>query len=138
MADQGVSSLKTSMDLYKDPRSLFLVIACTSMIAGRIVDVCGKNCSQYVNLAKVSGVFGSFFSFWDCGSVLQSAYGGLRDVVKTVGYDYHYKKMTPEAIRRETNNAMTIQGNPYWWGAERAQLAALNTFASFVLSLIHI
>ena len=149
MATNGVSPFNACVDLYKDPVNLFLALSCISTIAGKTFTICGKDCSQFADLAKIGTVFGDFFGFWDSGKVIQSAYDGLRDV-KTIMWDHHYQEITLEEIRegkidprtREKDPKTIINENittnpdisPNRWMAERVGVAALKTFTSVVLA----
>lgn len=133
MATDGVSTFRACADKYKDPTDLFLAISCVSMIAGKLVNICGKNCDQYVNLIKIGGVFGDLFDFWDSATTIQASYGGVQDA-KTVLWDHYYKGKSVERIRLEGNDRITKQVDPYRWLAERVVFAALKTFGATVLA----
>lgn len=133
MATIGVSYFRTGVDHFKDPQNLFLALSCVSSIAGRAFDICGKDCSQYANLAAMGTIFGDLFDFWDSGKVVQSAYEGIRDV-KIILWDHHYNGMSAQEIRRDLNEDMTTQVTPNVWLAERVCLSALKTFGSSVLA----
>lgn len=133
MATDGVSTFRACADKYKDPTDLFLAISCISTIAGKLVNICGKNCDQYVNLIKIGGVFGDLFDFWDSATTIQASYGGVQDA-KTVLWDHYYKGKSVDLIRIEGNDRITTQVDPYRWLAERVVFAALKTFGATVLA----
>ena len=129
MATNGVSPNPYVVH-FSDPLNLFLAISCISTITGRTFTICGKDCSQFANFAKIGTVFGGFFGFWDSGRVVQSAFDGLRDVI-TVLPNRHIDR---KDIRKNVNEDFSPQVSPEQWMLERVGVAALKTFTSVVLA----